>query len=366
MTTTNPISPAPVGAADDEIAPRRRRRRLTSRQRLTVGLVAGLTVLFAVVGVITVAVAGRALQDRIDRDLVAVAVNTATTLELIPPADYPALALRPAVADETYRFVLIGPDGTATNLGQRQNANERAPVDVRPADAVKLRSQSGTPFTIDNDAAAGRLRVVSAAMDNGYVVVAARSLDELRDSLTVIERVLLVVLLVALCLLVWFVGRQTLKPLEDVIATTDSIDYDNLGERVTPTSNARDVEHLAHAVNGMLTRIDASAAGKDEADRRLRQFVADASHELRTPLAAVLGYTELYQTGVATVPTRSTKQCDASPSKATACSDSSRTSPRLPASTGAASNSHRRSTSTTSSPSYRRSTSNRPAAHVHH
>ena len=56
-----------------------------------------------------------------------------------------------------------------------------------------------------------------------------------------------------LCLLVWFVGRRALKPLEDVIATTDSIDYDNLAERITPTSNARDVEHLAHAVNEMLT-----------------------------------------------------------------------------------------------------------------
>jgi two-component system OmpR family sensor kinase len=36
---------------------------------------------------------------------------------------------------------------------------------------------------------------------------------------------------------------------------------------------------------------------RDEADSRLRQFVADASHELRTPLTSIRGYADLYHQG---------------------------------------------------------------------
>jgi two-component system OmpR family sensor kinase len=36
---------------------------------------------------------------------------------------------------------------------------------------------------------------------------------------------------------------------------------------------------------------------RQEADDRLRQFVADASHELRTPLTSIRGYSDLYQRG---------------------------------------------------------------------
>jgi signal transduction histidine kinase len=301
-----PTSAAPVEVRDAPTVAARSRRRLTSRQRLTIQLVVGLAVLFGVFGIVTVTLARRALEGRLDRELTATAVSTADTLELLPTEGYAELASRPAVGDQAYTFVLFAPDGTETRVGVGLGVDPSVLVDVGPADAARLRGQSGKPFTIANPAGtAGRFRVVSAALDNGYVVVVARSLDEVRDSLTVIASVLLggfVVLLAALCLLVWFVGRQALKPLEDVIASTDSIGYDNLAARVTAASSARDVEHLTGAVNGMLSRIEASVAGKEDADRRLRQFVADASHELRTPLAAVLGYTELFETGVATRP----------------------------------------------------------------
>jgi two-component system OmpR family sensor kinase len=280
------------------------RRRLTSRQRLTIQLLIGLTVLFALFGAITVTAARRALNERLDKELTAVAINSANTLERLPTADYAGMASRTAVVDQTYTVVLVAPDGTQIRLSVSAGVDAAQVADV--LSTTNLRRQSGQPFTVDDPAGTGKhFRVVSIAMNNGYVILVARSPDEDQGAVTTIAQVLLVgfiTLFAALCLLEWVVSRQALKPLEEVIATTDTIDYDNLTSRVNATSNARDVEHLTDALNGMLTRIEASVSDRQDADRRLRQFVADASHELRTPLAAVLGYTELYEAGIATSP----------------------------------------------------------------
>jgi signal transduction histidine kinase len=299
------IRPAPTAPGGREAELKRRQwrwSRLTSRQRLTIQLLAGITVIFTLLGVIAIPLAGRALNERLDRDLTAVAVSTAATLERLPAGDYRGLASREPLAQETYTFILVGPDGTQIPLSQRSGLSGSTislPI-------AELRAQSGQPFTADDPAATDtHFRVVSSAMANGYVLVVARSADEDDAALTTIKWVLTaayIVLLIAVGLLVWLVSRQALRPLEDVIATADDIDFDNLASRVNSTSKARDVEHLTQALNRMLTRIETSAADKHQADRRLRQFVADASHELRTPLAAVLGYAELYETGVATQP----------------------------------------------------------------
>jgi two-component system, OmpR family, sensor kinase len=53
----------------------------------------------------------------------------------------------------------------------------------------------------------------------------------------------------------------------------------------------------ATALNGMLTRVEATAAEHEAAEAVMRRFLADASHELRTPLASLRANAELYQQG---------------------------------------------------------------------
>jgi two-component system OmpR family sensor kinase len=53
----------------------------------------------------------------------------------------------------------------------------------------------------------------------------------------------------------------------------------------------------AAALNGMLTRVEASVAERDATAAAMRRFFSDASHELRTPLASLRANAELYQQG---------------------------------------------------------------------
>jgi two-component system OmpR family sensor kinase len=62
------------------------------------------------------------------------------------------------------------------------------------------------------------------------------------------------------------------------------------GRRVPSYPARTEAAHLANAFNSMLDQ-------KQQADERLRQFVADASHELRTPLTSIRGYADLYNQG---------------------------------------------------------------------
>ena len=59
---------------------------------------------------------------------------------------------------------------------------------------------------------------------------------------------------------------------------------------------------LGTALNGMLGQIESSFAVREESERTMRRFLADASHELRTPLTSIRGYAEMFRRGAADRP----------------------------------------------------------------
>jgi signal transduction histidine kinase len=73
--------------------------------------------------------------------------------------------------------------------------------------------------------------------------------------------------------------RRTLRPVHLITRRTRSITDANLSERVPVPESRDDIAELATTMNAMLARLD-------HAQRRQREFVADASHELRSPIAA--------------------------------------------------------------------------------
>ncbi|HZC27242.1 MAG TPA: HAMP domain-containing sensor histidine kinase, partial [Actinopolymorphaceae bacterium] len=96
--------------------------------------------------------------------------------------------------------------------------------------------------------------------------------------------------------------RVGLAPLARITATTRRIAAADLSGpqaavrlRAPALPPRTEVGQLGSGMNHMLEAIDASFDARNEAERKLRQFIADASHELRTPLATIRGYAELFE-----------------------------------------------------------------------
>ncbi len=76
----------------------------------------------------------------------------------------------------------------------------------------------------------------------------------------------------------WFVVRHGLEPLRAAANQAALIDLNLLDQPIATENVPIEVRPLIDAMNGALTRLDASAA-------RMRRFTAGAAHELRTPVA---------------------------------------------------------------------------------
>lgn len=79
-----------------------------------------------------------------------------------------------------------------------------------------------------------------------------------------------------------FLLERLLAPLSRLLETTRSIEIGDLSRRVEEPEQPAELQELAGAFNGMLTRLERAVDA-------LRRFTADASHELRTPLTSIKG-----------------------------------------------------------------------------
>jgi two-component system, OmpR family, sensor kinase len=135
-------------------------------------------------------------------------------------------------------------------------------------------------------------RVLSASVPGGSLVVGT-SLDQVTKTTDQVELIvtlgsIAVVLLIGLG--VFVVVRRGLRPIEAMARQADRITGGDLTDRVATHNPRSEVGRLGAALNGMLTRIEAS-------QQQMRRFFGDASHELRTPLASLRANAQLYQQG---------------------------------------------------------------------
>jgi signal transduction histidine kinase len=91
----------------------------------------------------------------------------------------------------------------------------------------------------------------------------------------------------------YLMARAALSPVEDVVGSAREIRAGDLSRRL-PVANPKDeIGRLATTVNGLLSRLEAAFARREEALERQKRFAADASHELRTPLTSVIGHARM-------------------------------------------------------------------------
>ncbi|GBD06930.1 Sensor kinase CusS [bacterium HR21] len=84
----------------------------------------------------------------------------------------------------------------------------------------------------------------------------------------------------------WFLARASLRPVEIIRQTAETITAHNLSLRIPEPPTNDELAQLARTLNQMIARLETSF-------QQVRQFSADVSHELRTPLTILLGELEL-------------------------------------------------------------------------
>ena len=194
-----------------------------------------------------------------------------------------------AFVQEATRYYQIYEAGSGRRLFQ---SNAMAPLGVTLT-AADVRRSVQTPQPFDVATGYGRLRIsnslVSGAGAATYLLQVGVSLEPIDAALRRYRTLLL--LGVPACLLLagvgsWWLSAFALAPLSHFAAAAREIDVRTL-ERRLPTRAVNDeLEDVARAFNGALSRLE-YAVGE------MRQFSAALAHELRTPLAALRGEIEL-------------------------------------------------------------------------
>jgi two-component system OmpR family sensor kinase len=94
----------------------------------------------------------------------------------------------------------------------------------------------------------------------------------------------------------WYLARKALRPIEQVIAATNSIERGtDLHNRINYGGPNDEIGRLTATINGMLGRLEHTYSELEEVNRTQRRFVSDASHELRTPLTTIRGNVDLLE-----------------------------------------------------------------------
>ena len=91
----------------------------------------------------------------------------------------------------------------------------------------------------------------------------------------------------------YLLAGAALRPMDDVTVAAREMGEEDLSKRLPVANPGDEVGRLTTTINGLLSRLEAAFARREEALKRQRRFAADASHELRTPLTAINGHARM-------------------------------------------------------------------------
>ncbi|MGD9572581.1 MAG: ATP-binding protein [Thermoleophilia bacterium] len=230
----------------------------------------------------------RDLQQRVERDAVALAALVEDTLQSGSARPGDALlrrVVRDYGASTGARVVVVDPGGRA--LADSDDERELGrDFSTRPeiADALDGRVATGTrrSDTLDEDLLYVAVPVASGGEVHGAVraSVPTSRLDSLVRRYWLILGGVALVVLAAVAVAGLWLARWVTRPLTDLRDATRQAEAGDLSVRADDAEGPEEVRELASAFNDMVGRLDALVGTQEK-------FVADASHQLRSPLTAL-------------------------------------------------------------------------------
>lgn len=104
------------------------------------------------------------------------------------------------------------------------------------------------------------------------------AIDQLRNIIIICNFVFLGISIV----MGWVISKKSLKPIHQIISTTNTITATSLHERLPIEGPEDELQNLSKTLNGMIDRLEDSFT-------QIQQFTSDVSHELRTSLTIMRG-----------------------------------------------------------------------------
>jgi len=251
-------------------------RTLAGRVALIVTVAAALVL--AAVAVVAITEVSRRERAALDREL------RTTSARLVAPARKAIAAPRLA---ERPRSPLATVPGTLSirlmRRGELVFDDERAP-------GVPLPTATGLSTVTDDSGAHWRVLAQTVRPRVQGRLVVSTPLAPLEQRLRDLRRVIALAALAGLILLAVATRTLTaraLRPLQRLRESAAGVSTTrDLTTRVV-TAGPGEVDDVAHSLNAMLARLEASAAETERALEAARRFTADAGHELRTPLTSI-------------------------------------------------------------------------------
>jgi signal transduction histidine kinase len=247
-----------------------RARTATVRFRVTAAATIVMLVLLALVSVLVVTVHRRTLTGTLEEGLERTVVDITAAL-----AAGDAEGGLPAFGDDDAFAQVVDVDGRV--VAASPNLEGAGPVLPPPSRGRQWRTTGGVP--VDDSS----FRTLSVEIDDGSIVSAGATLDDIDESVTLLSASLAIAVAVVTVLsagLVWILVGRTLRPVEAIRREVAAIGGGDLHQRVRVPATGDEVSRLAATMNDMLERVEGAARGQ-------ARFVADASHELRSPLTRI-------------------------------------------------------------------------------
>jgi signal transduction histidine kinase len=259
-------------------------------------LISVTTVFLLIMGVVSTVILSRSLHAQRDSSLLVAARNASVQAGVsggyaAVDITFPPLQVRPVSSPSPATTALVDAIrqmGKAALLGRA----------LRPLSA----------FTVPADGGLPELRAVTRFVPAGESATGQRSLLVLAQPASALSgqiRRFVIALLITGGALIgllaiggqWLIVRG-LAPLQAMARTAGDItSRGDLTARMPDAGDGTEIGVLGSAINSMLDRIQQAFGARQQSERRVREFAADASHELRTPLTTIRGYAELYRQG---------------------------------------------------------------------
>ncbi len=229
----------------------------------------------------------RDLQQRVERDAVALAALVEDTLQSGAEPGDPTLRriVRGYGASTGARVVVVGPRGTA--LADSDDERELGrDFSTRPEIATALDGAVATGTRRSDTLGTDLLYVAVPVASGGTVHGAVRTsvptsrLDSLVRRYWLILGGVALVVLAAVAVAGLWLARWVSRPLTDLRDATRRAGAGDLSARADAEVGPDEVREVAHALNDMIGRLDGLVGTQEK-------FIADASHQLRSPLTAL-------------------------------------------------------------------------------